>query len=537
MTHLIPQIENPLHLVIGLLWFCTAVLDYLGHLYFIQLKEYRWDRFVDFLRSGEGRKTLFEYPYFWRAIIALVLFVIFLRHLPLFELFILLMLFDTVALIYAKFKRGLRRPVMTKKILLILLLVIFFEWYVLRTAAVYQEMMPLAGARFFLLALSVLAVKIPTGLYKRFLMFLAAMKLRRFKRLTVIGITGSYGKTTTKEFLADMLSTKKRVIRTPENINSEIGIALFILRTDFTDTDIFVVEIGAYRIGEIATACRMVRPNIGILTAINEQHLSLFGSIRNTQRAKYELLRAVPQEGLVIVNSDNPYCREFLHELPATVQTYGFDEEQHPTFLIHEIEARRGGLCFRGIIGQEDYRIEASFMGEHIALNIAPCVLVARHIGFTHTDIVHAAAALRLPRNVLSVYRYGSARILDDSHNSNPDGFKAALDVLSKYPSEIRRVVITRGMLELGPKSDELHEMIGGAIAYAADELVLIKKDFLEPIQAGLVEKYHTDLRVIDSDAALLAYIRSLKDKNVVVLLENTIYPKSYTEIQSERTT
>lgn len=526
---------TPLNFTIFCIWLLAATVHYLGHAYFIQLKEYRWDKFRDFLSSGEGRQVLFEYPYIWRSITALSAFVIFLPFVTPFGFFSLLLGMDVLCLLYSKKKRGWRRPVLTKKAALLVLLAVIVEFLLLRCAAFHHWMLILVATRLFIIGPLTLLINIPASLVKKIMMSAARKKMALYNNLTIVGITGSYGKTTTKEFLSQILSQGKKVIKTPKNINSEIGIAQFVLKTDFSDFDVFVAEMGAYRMGEIAKSCRIAPPNIGILTAINEQHLVLFGGIRSTQKAKYELLRAVPEDGLAIVNGDNPYCREFLDELAAPNQTYGFDDEVDQTYLITNIKNHEDELKMSGKLQGSAFNVSAPVMGTHIAMNIAPCILTAKHLDLSDEQIRAGIAKLKLPDMVLNVYQYGKATIIDDGYNSNPDGFKAALEMLASYPSSKKRIVITRGMLELGKKSDELHEMIGGAIAYTADELVLIKQDFKDPIERGLVGKYQTELLIRDNADALMKYVKDLYDKDVVVLIENSIFPGVYNEVRKEK--
>ena len=153
------------------------------------------------------------------------------------------------------------------------------------------------------------------------LYFKSDKQTAQYPDLTVIGITGSYGKSSVKEFLGHFLETEFSVIKTPRNTNTEIGVAQFVLASNFADKDVFIVEMGAYRPGEIKLICDMVRPSIGVLTVIAEQHLSLFGSIKNIQSAKYELLRSLPTNGFAVTNADNAYCTELLDTLDGSARS------------------------------------------------------------------------------------------------------------------------------------------------------------------------------------------------------------------------
>ncbi len=532
---MISSLFTPWTLVIGGLWFITSTIEYIEHLYLLQLKEYRFDRLRDFFHSHEGHALLLQYTFFWRAL--LVIFILGLLSYSLsFPLLLSIIVFgDLIGLLVRKHRRGLSRPVFTFKVKLLLFLALLFELSIVFLSVTGIFLVALLSARFIICLFALIIVGIPSTSAKRAIMRLATAKMKKASHVRVIGITGSYGKTTTKEFLSEMLSTKYAVVKTPKNINADIGIALFILKTSFANIDFFVVEMGAYRIGEIKIISDMVSPEIGVLTAINEQHLALFKTVENTTKTKYELLQALPKDGLAVINADNNYCLSLRHTLHTKTALFGFDSEHTPDLHIVDIKATGAVLRFTFQRDGEKHILQAPVMGEHIAMNIAPCVIVAKHIGMTDQEIEQAVLTLTVPEMVLTTYSYGKAIVLDDSYNSNPDGFKAALTILSSYPSSVRRIVITRGMLELGDRSAELHEEIAGAIAFSADELILIKKEYEEDIRKGLVGIYNTDMKIIDTDLGLLEYVKTLYDQEVVVLLENRIFPFTLKELRKDK--
>jgi UDP-N-acetylmuramoyl-tripeptide--D-alanyl-D-alanine ligase len=283
------------------------------------------------------------------------------------------------------------------------------------------------------------------------------------------------------------------------------------------------VEMGAYRIGEIKRICEMVKPKIGILTAISEQHLALFGDIKKTQQAKYELLLSLPTDGLAVVNSDNIYCRENLEQVKAPVLTFGVESENNPTYLVKDIKSGLCGTTWRRSINASETAVESPLIGEHTVMNVAPCVLVALHMKMSDTQINNQIKTLSTN---IKISESCGRTVIDDSYNSNPVGFRAALDILNKFPSERQRIVITRGMLELGEKSDDLHEKIAEDISLVADELVVVTKDFVKPLKDGLLDKYRTNFVLKDDPNQLLEYVKNLRSTNCVILLENRV-PRS----------
>ncbi len=522
--------------VIAALWLLSAFFDYSEFGYIWQLKEYRFDQLKDYFRTKQGQAFRRGYRLLWRSIIVLSTY-IFLRDafVALPRVIILLLTIDLGYNAYNVIKRRVRHPDFTPKALILIFLSFIIEAGILFVIHGIHMIVYFMIIRFITFTLAVIIMSLPTTMIKKRTVRKATQKLADHKDLVVIGITGSYGKSTVKTFLASILSHDGEVIYAPKNINTEIGIARYILNTNLTHKKYFVVEMGAYRKGEIAIIANMVKPSIGILTAIAEQHLTLFGSIRNIQQAKYELVRAIPSTGLAVMNGDNRYVRELAHELVAPVQYYGCDDEQDQYAMLTEIKFKAGTLRFTAQIEGEDWQIEAPVVGEHNASNITACILAARQLGINKTTIIDACKQLSLPDRTLATYEFGNATIIDDSYNASIDGFKAALDVLAKYPSSKRRVVITRGVQELGAMSGELHERLGGEIAYCADELVIITPDHAESLVRGVGEKYHTTVMHLYEFAALEEYLMSLKEQDVVILIENRIPPYLYKKIKADK--
>jgi UDP-N-acetylmuramoyl-tripeptide--D-alanyl-D-alanine ligase len=344
----------------------------------------------------------------------------------------------------------------------------------------------------------------------------------------VIGITGSYGKTTVKELVSSVLAHSFQVIKTPEHINTEIGIARFILGTDFARAQVFVVEMGAYKPGDIATICAMVRPRIGILTAINEQHLALFGDIRTTQRTKYELLRALPADGLAVVNSDNDLCRESLHTLHTRVATFGTDTKHAPQYAVHGVTTITNGIEF--VCNDTSYT--TPLQGVHQAMNIAPVIAVATELGMSTSDIHHAIQAL-VP-TTLRTMRFGSATIIDDSYNSNPVGFAAALTVLTNTAHGRPAVVVTRGMQELGASSDALHTEAAQRIGAVVQTLILISPEHEQALRTGLPSS--VVVKTCFDAASLQRELDILRTQDVVILLENRLFASTPAYLQTHTT-
>ncbi|OGH86400.1 MAG: hypothetical protein A2493_01060 [Candidatus Magasanikbacteria bacterium RIFOXYC12_FULL_33_11] len=517
---------NILDIAIIFFWFISMTNEYLQYAYFWQLKEYRWDRFLDLLRTNEGKRIIFRYDFFYKIPLILVVF-FWDQRLDVIKLVVLLIYVLDFLYLLSKIvlKKPIKKPKFSLKIILILFLAIFMEAAFFEETKDIKTIATFSFLRFMGITIIVYLMNIISQLVKDYIARMATKKMMHYKKMRVIGITGSYGKTTTKEILSQLLSHKFKVIKTPKNINTDIGISRFILKTSFKDVDYFVVEMGAYSIGEINKICNIVKPEIGILTAISPQHLSLFGSIENIQTAKYELLRSLPKNGLAITNSDNKYCREFLADLKSKVLTFGFDEEYNPNCLVKDMKETDTGIrckLIRNIDSEKlEVELQTKLFGDYNISNLQPSLLTATHLGFNIDEIKEALKRIESPGNALRVQKYGEALLLNDTYNSNPDGFRAAINALSRYSHSYKKVIITRGILELGELSDEIHEQIGGEIAFVADELVIIAPDFVIPLKKGVGTKYQTNVIIQYNYKEILAYIQKLKNEKTVILLEN----------------
>lgn len=512
---------SSINLFIAFLWFLSAIVDYADFCYIWQLKEYRIDRFRDFLTTEQGKYYWIRYRLLWRSLVAVVIFFWPINDMmDVKYLLILLFVVDLAHAVVKIFTRQIRHPVLTKKALIIILTSVFVEGMIFIILRDWTIFLLLLIVRFFILTAVVITLQQLSRFIKNHYINLAGKKLSFYPNLIIIGVTGSYGKTSVKNFLTHILSGQYNVISTPKNTNTDIGVAEFILRTDFAKIDIFIVEMGAYKMGEIKKICDMVKPQIGILTAISEQHLSLFGDIKKTQQAKYELLLSLPPNGLAVVNADNVYCREYLHKIKATVVTFGIETENQPTYLIEDIKSGLSGTTWCRMFNSQETIVKSPLIGEYTVMNVAPCILVALHLGMAVEKINEQIKTL--PPNIKLSESHGRT-VIDDSYNSNPDGFRAALDILNKFPSDKKRIIITRGMLELGEKSEEIHKKIAEEIEFVADELVVITKDFVELLCSPLNEKYRTNFVLRDNPTELLKYVKELRGTNCVILLENRV--------------
>ncbi len=481
-------------------------------LYFFQLKEYRLDRFIDFIRYDKGKRQVIN-PF---GLILYIAFIV-LYFYGDYSLVIYLAALAAMSNIIIVIAKGFFRFKPTKKALLIfgaqvlsLVSYIYFNYGIESLFIIYI-------AAPILLSSLVLFLSPVTKLAKEIYISRAKQKISSMKDLKVVGITGSYGKSSTKEFLHQILATKYKVLKTPENINTDIGVAKVILNKLNENHEIFIIEMGAYKIGEIANICKMRNPDIGILTAVAKQHLSLFGSLENIKIAKSELLQSVREGGLRIINGDNVNSKDVAQNLGLESVTYGI-KDKDVEYKINDLKEENGKIYFE----VDGAHISAEVTGAHQALNITAAIIAAKEIGMTKIEIECAVKQINPPEAVLSLRSgYRGSIILNDSYNSNLDGFIAAINVAKNQKVQGRKILITMGMIELGKESDEIHEEVARHAKDNFDLFIITRKEAYAPFAKVIPE---SKIKLIEDSDVLLKYMKKTVEQYDLILIENRLY-------------
>lgn len=308
----------------------------------------------------------------------------------------------------------------------------------------------------------------------------AKKKLENLQHLEVVAITGSYGKTSTKDILYTLLWKKFKVVKTPKSFNTPMGIAQTILEEVKENTDILIAEIGAYKKGEIAEIAKFIKPDIGIITAIGPQHLERFGSIENIRKAKFELVENLSSSGIAILNP--------LH----------FD-------------------------------IPIPLRGEHHARNFDFAATAAMKLGMTLKEIKERAKLLIPTPHRMEIKKIGNVTLIDNSYNTNPKSAKSSLELLNSY-KDFKKVVITPGLVELGKESKKENREFGKNIGKIADKVIIAgenaKMDLLKGLKDASFKKENIYFAK-DTKEALILVQQLSNDKPLVALLENDL-PDQY---------
>lgn len=347
----------------------------------------------------------------------------------------------------------------------------------------------------------------------------AGKRLAALPGLTVIGITGSYGKTSTKNFLHTLLSVQYNTLMTPESYNTTMGVVRTIREKLRPTHEIFIAEMGAKNPGDIKEICDLVHPRYGILTSIGEQHLETFKTIDNIISTKFELADAIPADGCIFLNADNPYIRS--RPLQVASVTYGTTPESGAAYRADEIAVSAQGCSFTVTAPDgESQRFTTKLLGAHNIQNLTGCIAAAHTLGIPLEKLVYPVRMLKPVEHRLQLLPNG---FIDDAYNSNPAGFRSALDVLKGF--DCRRVLVTPGMVELGERQDALNRELGEYAAGCCDVAVLVGEKQAPPLKEGLLAGgfAQENIYVVKTLQDGLATVAGLPAGPRIVLLENDL--------------
>jgi UDP-N-acetylmuramoyl-tripeptide--D-alanyl-D-alanine ligase len=357
----------------------------------------------------------------------------------------------------------------------------------------------------------------------------ALAKLAAIAPLTV-GITGSYGKTTTKFCVGAVLSRTKRTLVTRASFNTYLGVTRTINEDLTPEDEAFVVEMGAYRRGDVAELCELTKPTIGIVTAIGPMHLERFGSIEEIEAAKGELAEALPAAGRLITNADDPACRRIAGRSQAPVTLFGIDATDADVRAT-DLRITSGRAAFTLHLLDRAHPVESKLLGRHNVRNLLAAAACGLVIGVRDNEIVAALGSVEPPPHRLApiVNRATGVVVIDDAYNSNPEGAAGALEVLAEHEAS-RRLLVTPGMVELGDRQDDANQEFGRQAGRVCDLVVLVGPEQTEPIRLGLLEAgLDGDRIVVASDIEhATSELARLVRAGDVVLFENDL-PDTYT--------
>jgi UDP-N-acetylmuramoyl-tripeptide--D-alanyl-D-alanine ligase len=369
--------------------------------------------------------------------------------------------------------------------------------------------------------------------FRRYYLADARRKLRAVGP-TVVGVAGSYGKTSTKELTATILGARWNVLKPPGSYNTPMGVSRVIREQLTSAHELFVAELGDYVPGDVRFLCELVRPTIGILTTIGPEHLERFKTMERVVQTKEELIDLVPPDGVAVVNQDDPLVRAIGDRAAARglrVVRYG-QTEPGADVQAREVETTRDGLSFTvAAEGHGEARFRIGLLGRHNVMNVLAATSAALALGMTLAEIAAAARQIRpVEHRLQPIHGAGGVLVIDDTYNSNPRGAAEALTVLGELPGG-RKILVTPGMVELAERESTEHFLLGKRAAAVCDDVILVGPERTRPIAEGLKSAGFPSDRVhlAKGRDAATTKLGNLLRSGDVVLWENDL-PDTYAE-------
>ncbi len=360
----------------------------------------------------------------------------------------------------------------------------------------------------------------------------AKRKLREVPGLTIIGVTGSYGKTSVKFYLQTLLQEKYNVLVTPESFNTPMGVVRTIRSSLKPTTEIFVCEMGARHVGDIKEICDMVHPQHGVITSIGPQHLETFFNMENIKKTKFELADALPEGGMLFLNGDNAYIGQQAAS-PSYDKTpekiFYYSEKEGAGYCAKDVKVSQLGTEFTVVTPSgESGRFQMRLVGAHNVINVVGAIAVAHRMGMTLKELKVPVRRIEPVPHRMQMRAHGLVTIIDDAYNSNPVGSKAAVETLAMFDGI--RILITPGMVELGDKEAEYNHKFGNYAADCCDYILLVGRRHTAPIREGVLEKGFPEekCQVFDKLEEAVSYAYAIKGQgHKYILLENDL-PDNY---------
>ena len=343
-----------------------------------------------------------------------------------------------------------------------------------------------------------------------------------------VGITGSYGKTSMKFYLSELLGSQYETLKTPESFNTPMGVTITIRRDLRPTHEYFICEMGARRVREINELCEIAHPHDGIITSVGPQHLETFKSVENVLNTKFELADSVQASGgKIYLNGDNELIRSKAPQYKNAV-LYGLHESCH--YRGSDVSVSDKGTEFTVTAPDgSSCRYTTKLLGEHSVQNLLGAIAYCHGTGIALEKLVIPVRKIAaVPHRLQLLDKGGGLTFIDDAYNSNPSGCRAALNVLGLF--DACRILVTPGMVELGEKQHELNREFGSEAAKVCDYIALVGKKQTEPIFEGIQNADFDMSRVFvcDTLGEALGKVRSIvTDKKKIVLLENDL-PDNY---------
>lgn len=496
--------------------------------YLWQIKEYRIDRIVAHIKTQQGRKLIFSASGLIKWFLLLVIygfsfFNLNLRNFQLsnsiiiysFFIFWTLWVIEAIMAIVYLIRGRIRFPVFTLKATAIIFIVVFITFLPLfNTYYLYPLLLaPLLDKIIApTVAIVVLLINIPFYFYKSIINYLARQKLTQLK-LKTIGITGSFGKTSTKYFLQQILSSSFKVYSTPGSINTDIGISTHIINNLNSDFDILIAEMGAYRKDEINKIATIIKPQIAVITGIGNQHLELFGSVENIIKAKYELIENLKPNSYVVFNTNQNTAGmiQMSHGLNLNIIKSDLNKD------IKFISQAKNYITFQCRIYKSWSKLKVYLAGVQNLENLLLAIKVAEILKINKENIKKAVLNLNPPPKTMNIVESSKRlTVIDDTFNVNYEGIQAAINYLKLFKG--KKIIFINPIIELGDQAHYIHRKIGEISGNICDYVVTTNNNYNSDILKGMKNSKKNKSTLLSAHISKLEKIKSGLTSNSVII-------------------
>ena len=519
-----------LYLICVLLFLVSTAMSVIDSMHFFQLNSYRFDTHTKWLRENHSK-------YLPHAILSVMLLIVVMVPINITVKLILLAVLFAITIKPEMPKKAKKPLVYTARVKRMLATLAVLVGIIVaaatkpcfmnnrQTIAAFILVLLYAFSPLLVLLANLINKPVELSINKHYTND-AKKILAACPDLTIIGVTGSYGKTSVKYYLNTLLRAKYNVLMTPESYNTPMGVVKTIRGSLKATHEIFICEMGAKWVGDIKELCDIVHPQHGVITSIGPQHLESFKTLDAVKSTKFELADALPADGMLFLNGDDRNIKDYGCKRPAITYSVEGDGD----YVAYDLSVSEKGTSFRVRTKDgETERYSTRLIGRHNVLNIVGAIAISHKLGIPLSDLKGQVRKLEGVPHRLELSEKNGVTIIDDAYNSNPSGTKAALEALSLFDGY--KILVTPGMVELGEKQDELNREFGRNAAKVCDYVVLVGKKQAVPIKAGLLDEKYDENKIFVASTIneALAHVYSLANhgKKKVILLENDL-PDNY---------
>lgn len=491
-----------------------------------QEKEYRWYRLsVHLKETAQGKNLFFSKINILKWVIFLLfpIFIFFKKDLNLYQYLIgTFYIIQAFYVLYFVFKRQIKRPVFTLKAVFLIIIIFSFTFFLL----LYYLYNSFFGFIFLdkifaiIVVIFIFLLNFVTKIYRLFVIKKASEKIKNCKNLLVIAISGSYGKSSTKEYIAQILSKKFSVVKTKNSINTPIGIAKTILREVKNETQIFVVEMGTDKKGDNQAICEIIKPNISITTSVSDQHLSTFKTMEDVFETEMELIKNLSKSGTAFFNAENEGSVNLYNKVKNKKILYGvYNKNKNLDIAADKIITNTDGISFEVYFKNEKFKLNSFLLGAHVVENILPAVYLALDLGVEISVIKKAVEELTNPKSTMqkNVSKEGLV-IIDDTFNASPESVFAALSYIALFKT--KKFFVLSPLIELGEHAKDRHYQIGLDASNKCDYLFLTNNNFSRELKMGIAKGNGNCKMIIDIPKSIADQIKKQAKKGDVAVFE-----------------